>query len=358
MRPLLATLLVLLAAPATWAQRVNALVAPFDSSRSGNSHLGRKTAMILNLELWQTLRVPPAGGKPVAGKILWLNAPFVPTSYAMADQAAAHMIDDPELVLWGRSWAYGGGTVVEAFLLLRGPLAEDGVLRDIWSVPLDAGHQLSVTAPREQVEFNPIVIRTDLLGDLNDPSGLKLYPDATTNTPKGLLGNDFEAMQHTGNAAEVRLPNGQTGWVHLPELSKSHSEVVDFTGGVIRIFRHDWNGAADLFNKVLDNSHSPGAVRVDACLYMAIAAAMTGKDSYSWIRRAYEINPYSRAVAQYLLMSRISDFNRLSEAAQGGPEGKRLLHSLQEAVNLEHGLFPANDPWLANVRSFLLTHPQ
>jgi len=74
------------------------------------------------------------------------------------------------------------------------------------------------------------------------------------------------------DAALVQLPNGVTGWVRMPNLSAVHSEVIDFAGGVIRILRHDWSGALQLSENVVENPRTPLAVLVDAYLYLGIAA--------------------------------------------------------------------------------------
>jgi hypothetical protein len=339
-------------------QDINAVVAPFDSSRSGGPQLGLKTAMILNLQIWQTLRVPPnkkAGGN--SGKVLWLQIPHLLTSVQDAQFLAKYAQERPQLVLWGRAWQYGGGTVVEAFLHIR-PENSDGTPAQLWSLSLAPNNVLSVTVPRSEVEFEPLIIRTDLLGELQEVSGLKLYADQDSDIVLGTVGNAFRALKQKPEEAKVALPSGMKGWVRLPNLSSTHSEVVDFVGGVIRALRHDWPGALELLGNVVNTHEAPNGVKVDAYLYMAIAADGSGGEAYNWVKQAYTINPYSKSVVQYLCMSKVAQFNRLSATAKAGSSGAAILSSLRQIVEARKILFAPGDPWLAKVRSFLSSRGQ
>jgi hypothetical protein len=354
MRCLASVVLFAALSPGAYGQQVAALVAPFDSSRAGGPQLGERSAMILNLQIWQTLRIPPtADGRKSTGMVLWVTFSDPPKSQAEAKRLASYVSDDPRIVLWGRAWHFGGGTVVEAFLLVRSKEDDPVLSNDIWHVTLSPHGTLAVGVPRAEVEFAPVVLRTDLLGDLEDPSGLKLYADRTRNEVKGTLGDAFRALEQADDMALVKLPNGDTGWVYLPSLSADRSEVVDFTAGLIRIFRHDWPGAIDMFTRVVNNSHTPTSVRVDAYLYLSLAADMVDQGSYQWAKKAYEANPYSKSVVQYLCMSRVSDFNRLDARDQRGERGLQLLRSLNEIAIGSSALFPPKDPWLKSVQEFV-----
>jgi hypothetical protein len=355
MKRLAMLVLLFMACRPVLCQQVVALVAPFDSSRTKSPQLGEKAAIILNLQIWQTLRIPPtADGRNSHGTVEWITFSDPPRSEADVRKLASAMADDPAMVLWGRAWHYGGGTVVVAFLLVRGQALDTSLSNNLWSVSLSPGRQLSVTAPRAEEEFAPVVIRGDLLAELEDPSGLKLYADQHGDQVKGTVGDAFRALVQAKDSAMVQLPDGAKGWVRLPNLSTSHSEVVDFTAGLIRIFRHDWPGAMELFAKVVNDPQTPAAVRVDAYLYIGLAADKMGRDSYPWMKKAYETNPYSKAVVQYLCMSRISDFNRLNPIDQRGGPGLGLLRSLHDITVVGASLFPVDDAWLNNVNEFVV----
>ena len=42
-------------------QQITVMVAPFDSSKAGDPEIGKKVSVILNLQIWQTLRIPATG---------------------------------------------------------------------------------------------------------------------------------------------------------------------------------------------------------------------------------------------------------------------------------------------------------
>jgi hypothetical protein len=335
-------------------QNVAALIAPFDSSRTGSTQLGEKTGVILNLQIWQTLRIPPgSNSKLSSGLVIWDTFTAPPMSPDMARKLASHIAQDPRIVLWGRAWRYGGGTVVEAFLLVRGPEDDSSFSQDIWTVSLGAGRRLSVGVPRAEVEFAPIVLRDDLLADLEEPSGLRLYSHPDGDNVIGTAGSQFKALEQVGDSALIRLSDGKTGWVRLPNLSTTHSEVVDYTAGLIRIFRHDWSGALQMFTKVVAAPETPSSVRLDAYLYMTLASEKAGRQSYPWAKKAYEINPYSKVAVEYLCLSRISDYNHLLPSEQRAESGLSLLASLEEIVEGGRALFPKDDAWLKSVMAFL-----
>lgn len=119
------------------------------------------------------------------------------------------------------------------------------------------------------------------------------------------------------------------------------------------MLRHDWPGATLLFTKVVNNPKTPTSVKMDAYLYLSVAADKMTQGSYQWARKAYEVNPYSKTAIQYLCMSRISDFNHMSPSDQQAERGFGLLRSLNDIVVGGSALFPANDAWLNNVKGFV-----
>jgi hypothetical protein len=347
-------MLCILLTIAAAAQQITMMVAPFDSASTGNLELGKKTGIILNLQVWQTLRIPSTvDGKKTQGSITWDVTSNPPTSYAEAEALAARQREDiPQTVLWGRAWRYGPGTVVEAFLLIRTNVPGFDS-QNVWSVPAPDGTNISVSLPRRQIDFSPIVLRGDLLPQLEQPAGLVLYSSPQGGSTEGEVGDYFRALEQAPDSAKVILPSGAVGWIRLPRLSSTHTEVVDFSGGVIRILRHDWPGAFQLFSRVINNSHTPAAVLVDSYLYLALASAQMGQSAYEWAAKAYGLSPYSKTVVQYLCMSRMSDFAHLSPDDKAGDRGRALLDSLQTLVNHSNALFQADDAWLKHVRLFL-----
>jgi hypothetical protein len=97
----------------------------------------------------------------------------------------------------------------------------------------------------------------------------------------------------------------------LPQLSTNVSEVVDFVGAIVRVFRGDWNGAEQLMDRVIENGGTPNELRTDAYLYKGLAAAQQS------------------ATQKALLL-----------------EARRILED-------NRSLFAAGDPWVAEVSSGL-----
>ena len=336
-------------------QQITLMVAPFDSSKSGDSQIGKKVSVILNLQIWQTLRVPPTGeGKNTKGGVTWDITSEPPTSYVEAE-ALAHQQseDEPQIVLWGRAWRYGPGNVVEAFLFIRNDTSPVGPSSSLWRVAMPDGTTVGVGVPRRQVDFRPIVLRSDLLAELKDPGGLKLYANSTGDTVLGATGEYFRALQQGPDSAEVVLPNHTTGWVRLPNLSKERSEVVQFSGALVRIFRQDWLGARQLFLKVVDNPNAPTAVKIDSYLYLALAEDKSGGDPYSWLQKAYELNPYSKTVVQYVCMSHLSALSKMKESDRRGDKGNEQRRTLQKLLDVAQPLFPPNDAWINTIKTLI-----
>ncbi len=339
-------------------QQITLMVAPFDSSKTGDSEIGKKVSVILNLQIWQTLRVPPTGdGKKTKGGVTWDITSEPPTSYSEAEALARQQTEDePQIVLWGRAWQYGPGNVVEAFLSIRNDTNPVGLGSGLWRVAMPDGTTVSVGVPRRQIDFRPIVLRSDLLAELKDPGGLKLYANPTGDTILGTTGEYFRALQQGPDSAEVILPNHTKGWVRLPNLSRERSEVVQFSGALVRIFRQDWLGARQLFLKVVDNPNAPTAVKIDSYLYLALAEDKSGGDPYSWLQKAYELNPYSKTVVQYICMSHLAALSRMNDEDRRGGRGNQQRRSLAQILEASRPLFPPDDAWVKTVKA-VVTKP-
>ena len=341
-RPLTWVLLCagLLAAGAASSQEVNLAVAPFAAGSAGNEALARRTSAILMLQIWQTLRVPPTQeGAQVKGRVTWESSSSAPMSFSQAQAYGAAAKDsEPAMVLWGRTWRYGTGIVVEPFLsiLVRNPAAPAGA--KLWTLKLPSGETLSVGIPRRQVEFEPIILSAQSLPELTGASGLERYASATGTRTRAVVGDDFRVFEAGPEAAKVILRKDREGAVRLPSLSQEHGELVDFSGGLMRILRSDWPGAQQLFERVVKNEHAPSAIKVDSYLYLALAAAKSNADPSPWISKAYELDPYSRAVFQYLCMN-------------------QLLHgrkdTLAQLLTAGRPLYAQDDPWFRKVGVYL-----
>ena len=347
-------LLGLLSLPAS-AQTITTYVAPFRSSiNDANPDIGNHVGVILNLQIWQTLQIPPTGpGRNTKGLTYWDVSSRPPTSFADADALAREAGNDSQIVLWGKTFPYGKQYLVQAFLSIRGRIGNAPAGKSIWSVIAPDGKPMSVDVPEWQVNFDPVALRPEILAELRDPAGLKIYSGRRSGDAIGFAGNSIHALEQYPDAAKVALPDGTLGWVRLPELSTQPSEIVWYTSGVMRIFRQDWSGAKDHFQKVLDISHAPLTVRVDSLLYQAVAADHMGEDPYPYIQKAYNLSPYSRVVVQYACLARLAQLARMSPAVRAGEPGIAAKNSLRDIVTHHRALFPSGDTWYGRVQSFV-----
>jgi hypothetical protein len=202
--------------------------------------------------------------------------------------------------------------------------------------------------PRRRYEFAPIVLERSAVESLASPAGLPLLAAKGSTQVVGRLGDRYEARQQEGSWTRVRS-GASEGWVHLPELSTQQTEVVDFTGGLVRLLRTDWLGARDLLRRVVDNPKAPSALRVDALLLLGLAARHAGEDPLAPILQARELNPHDVAVTKYLCMVYVS---RLAEAgsATTQSEARQLLRDILKSRSYQ---FAATDPWFGKVRAIV-----
>ncbi len=328
-------------------QEVGLLVAPFE----GPGNLGARTATVLNLQVWQTLRAAPHpnphGLNFGSGTVYFMPEGSMPVrSHIEAERAAD---GQAQAVLWGRAQPYGDGVVVQAYLSVpraTSPGHPGGTA--IWKIALPDGQSISVDIPAWRYEFAPIVLRTEAVLQLNTPEGLKLYRSPQSSEVLGSVGSRFRALEQSPNGAKVESA-GITGWVRLPQLSRNRSEVVDFTGALVRIFRKDWGGALELFSRVVGSQTAPATIKAYSLLMMAAASEQvshqTGQASRAveFVNQSYRLNPYLQATVRYKCMAHLEDMARTTSAKR----------QLAETVARNEYLFPKTDRWIGKVKAVL-----
>ena len=337
--------LTLVASPAVHAQRqyVGVLVAPF----AGPDPLARKAATILHLQTWQTLI---AAREVNARKLSFRRAiaQWTETTPPRSHAEALALLPGTEsqMTLWGQAQPFGKGIVVQAYLSVGESAA--AASQALWTVEareLPAGERrISVGLPATLFEFAPIVLREDVIPLLNTPVGMPIYKDRAFKEQIGELAGHFEAKEHAPNAAYV-VSNGAEGWVRLPGLSANRTEVTDFAGGLIRIFRQDWAGAIELFERVTRSKTAPVSIRISSYQLMAAASHLlhvqvgTPSRSLEYAEAAEALNPYLRETVKSKCMA-------LLAAGRSAATMDRLAATIRRSAYL----FPKGDPWLERVR--------
>jgi hypothetical protein len=294
-------------------------VRAFVPAFAGSDALGLNVATVLNLQLFTTLRKAPTPNPEKLsfgdGLIVWDREPLSEPSHETAERAAKRLGDPVQLVLWGKASRYADGVLVQAYLTLpanAGPRARP----EVWQLQFPSrvgGGSLELDIPSRRYAFEPVILDDRTVDLYSSPNALKIYRDKTMKEEIGTLaGGYFRAYQHDRDGEWLLEP--MRGWVPFPRLSERGTEIVDFTGGLLRIFRADWNGAGDLLRKVLQEQSTPSSIRIDALLYLGLTAEKQKRSGRKEIEQAYAMNPLSQASAAYLIMSAFSDYLRAQPA--------------------------------------------
>lgn len=318
---------------------VGVVIPAFD----GEQPLGQQVATVLNLQIWQTLRRADGVGwqDRGSGVVVWESEPLAEPRFAAAEKKTAER--GCQLVFWGRTWKYGKDVVAQTYLSI---LDRSVLWRTEFELE-DGPRTLELGLPRRRYEFAPIVLASDVVERYSRPEALELKSEPGGGHPLGPLGVEFAALEHRPGAARVVSEDDRVGWVQLPRLSRNRSEVVDFTGGVVRMLRGDWRGARDLLQRVVDHPAAPASLVIDSLILQGVATENLGQNGWPMIKRAYERNPHSRITARYGLQLRLA---RLADKRSRGQTADGELQALEQAVADTRHLFADDDPWIAGAR--------
>ena len=110
-------------------------------------------------------------------------------------------------------------------------------------------------------------------------------------------------------------------------------------GGILQIFRGDWEAAISSFTRVLDNPKTRPSLKVDALLYRGMAKFKNGQNGYSDIADAEKIAPYDHTVARYLVMAQLTL--------------EKDKASISKKLEQKSYLFNVNDVWLNKIRYWI-----
>ena len=324
---------------------VGLLVAPF----AGDQPIAAQAATVLQLQIWQTLRLAPPKNvhKLGFGKGIVQWAEWTPPR--LHSEAIAQLSGTvSQMVLWGRVQPLGQAVIVQAYLS-----ALDPGTSGVWRIPLpELGKDgtISLGIPAAMFEFAPIELRLDRIPLLNSqvgtsPANVPIYRDRALTQRMGVLGGNFWALEHGPDYSKVST-GPLTGYIGIPGLSGARSELSDFAGAMVRMYRKDWQGAIDLFQPIATGTRQPVSIRVSAYLMMSAASRMfheqtkSADRSLEFVQAAERLNPYLRDTAKYKCMVLLA---RRSEPG--------VIQQLDATVKATQYLFPNADPWLAKVKS-------
>ena len=316
---------------------------------AGPESLGQNVATVLNLQVWQTFRRAPSPNPKKLdfgkGKVIWDNRPLEIVTHEYAESRTSDLY--AQMVMWGKAYSYGDGVVVQTYLSI--PDYDDfrETKLERWQVSL-AGKTIVVDLPRRRHEMAPIHLSRNVIARYSSPSALEIYDEHKGGTPKGAIGDTFVALQFESDAAKV-MSDTIKGWVRLPVLSENRTEVVDFVGGVVRIFRGDWEGATRLMQQVINNPNTRISLKIDAYLYLAMALARQHLDGYPPVEKALELNPFNRRAVEYAIMCDLVALTQTVTGPNHPPKAAVLAHRIVGIVEANRDLFQEDDPWLRDV---------
>lgn len=306
--------------------------------------LGLNVATVLNLKIWRTLQVPPTRPQhpTIGGTVLWSVQTLPKNSHEEAERAARN--SRAQIILWGNAVRLGDGVWVQAFLSI--PEYED--LRtefpEEWKVELPCNGStidLGVGVPRRRYEFSPIVLQKELVEQYTEPSSIRLFSTKGGKASVGELGRSFRAHKHDGDYTYVKPSSGKPGWIYLPRLN-NEVEIINFAGGLVRLYRADYSGAIELFRKV-SGSGAAISLKIDALLLEAIARAKKKEDSIPVIEAAIALNPHLQASVKFKVAALVSKYM----ASSRSPKLHAIAEELKRVTSENEYLFSSDDPWLA-----------
>lgn len=350
---------------ASEARGTDDLVTLYIPAFNGPRELGQNVATVLNLEIWRTLRKAAHEKLFGRGLVVWDTTSLGASSFEAADELARQGLDlsdgkrvYPQLVFWGNTREFGPGVVVECFLSIP-PAYASSVVRDKWEVTIPHDQiELHIHAdlPQRRYEFSPIVLKKELVDSYTKPTALQIYPSRDAKVPIGSVGTKFEARRQIDGWVELKS-EGKVGWVPLPKLSEDKNELVDFVGGVIRIFRSDWDGAIDLFERVVKNPQAPTALKIDALLYEVLAKSKSGRDTEEHLQLAYRLSPFYRTTTVYSIMAKLEAISKVVNRPDSQKTVPTLIRQIERELNNNQALFLPDDPWLSAVSQLLNVLP-
>ncbi|HEX5793234.1 MAG TPA: hypothetical protein VFY01_08130, partial [Rheinheimera sp.] len=257
-----------------WAQNNPDQITVFFPAFGGDNTLGRNVSTVLSLQLAQTTRKSPWPDNPEKldfgrGMIKWsaetLNLKQQQLAVGMAQQQKLLA----QMVVLGNTQQFGSNVVVEVEVLLphyqpayqgcsgNNKLPCDYRRQNFELWPLHCNQQsLYTPLPRRRYNMAGIVLDDAVVKKFREVKGLPITASLAGTQHIGYTGDDLQFLEfnrHLTNAPTKLRSKGVEGYVALPKISQQNSEFADMTGGLLQLFRGDWQAAHSSFSRVLAN---------------------------------------------------------------------------------------------------------
>lgn len=336
-------------------------ISVFFPALEGPENLGLNVSTVLSLQLAQTTRRYPWPDNPEnhefgEGMIRYSVAPLEKLTHSAANEAAQNRDLRAQLAIWGRTYRYGVDVIAEVNVTLPhyrlapsfGCLRTDTVKCDyrqknfeIWQIKRD-GNLFSVDVPRRRFGISAIVLKPEVVERFSEAAGLTIRDAIRNGEEIGMTDSKIRFIEFNKKlpGAPTKLRSGGVeGYVSLPELSEHVSEYADMIGGMLQVFRGDWDEAVSSFSGVLINRKTRTPLKVDAMLYRGMAETRRGGDGRADFAAAAELAPYDHMVTRYQVMG----FIAINEDKT----------SILRVIDAKSYLFSPDDLWLKQVKDWL-----
>jgi hypothetical protein len=358
---LLAALLLTLLCSASYAVQNPDQITVFFPAFEGPEKLGLNVSTVLSLQLAQTTRRSPWPNNPEnhnfgEGLIMWSHVPL--DHYSISEMTKAAQKDNllAQIVVAGKARRYGNDVVVELDVVIpkyrRAPswgCASSGNIEcdyrqknfEQWQINI-GDEAIEVDLPKRYFSVSSIVLKPDVVNQYGSASGLPIRNSIDGREIIGETDKNIQFIEYNkylpGAPTKVKS-GGVVGYVSLPELSDETSEFADMVGGILQVFRGDWEWAIKSFGRVLENPKTRTSLKVDALLYRGMAKFKNGENGYLDIANAAELAPYDSMVIRFLIMALLSN-NKDKEA-------------IEDVIEQKSYLFDDNDAWLNKIRKLI-----
>lgn len=353
MKQLLSAICLLCSLLPVSAQQNPDQITVFFPAFGGDTTLGRNVSTVLSLQLAQTSRKAPWPDNPDKldfgrGIIKWSPDSLSLTQQDVAIRTAQQAKLLAQMVVLGSTQRFGSNVVVEVEVLLpRYQAAYPGCSSnsrlpcdyrkqhlELWPLRCQQ-HSMYTPLPRRRYHMAGIVLDDDVVKKFRAVKGLPITAALNTTQVIGHTGDDLQFLEfnrHLNNAPTKLRSQGVEGYVSLPKISAKNSEFADMAGGLLQLFRGDWQAAHSSFSRVIANPVTRVPLKIDAYLLRGMAQFRQGGNGLTDINTAAALAPYDAGAARYQLTAMLLAARPAAEITQTLAD-KRFL-------------FDTDDDWL------------
>lgn len=252
----------------------------------------------------QEQQPPPFGG----GYYMLSQLPVQPPRHDAAEARAR--INAAQMTLWGSVASVGTETVIKGYLSLPTPYRDfRRTSHEIWEVSLE-GQTFVLDLPRRRIDFPLQSLPSDLVeAYARDLANLPICESREMRSCPSTIGAGVRFLYPAGDLVRVRYPTDRRGWIRFPDiLATAHPVIVQYTSGMMALFRADWERADQYFSAAAEDPNAGSTVRSEARMLQAMALAKSGHylEAENTVEQAFEMNRFDATALRYLIMAKLA----------------------------------------------------